>query len=130
MTAEPSDPADRLAESLRAIRETFLEDLTVRRTELEAMLGEIRDGAAPAERLPAAARIAHRTAGVSGTLGFPNLGKLAGRVEERLDKALAGPADAGLQDRALEAMAILAAQMARVAAGRSDCESATLRSGE
>ncbi|GGL70995.1 Hpt domain-containing protein [Wenxinia marina] len=108
MSSNATTAIDTLSDSLSSIRVRFMSDLELREQELRSLAtGEICD-VAREDRHHQARRIAHRLAGVSGTLGFPALGNLAADVDDAIGRALAVPGDAGRTAAADGAVARLA----------------------
>ena len=123
MTASSSNP---VSARLAAIRYTFLSELPERRDALKEILDGLDGSADRKESLTRAYRIAHRLAGVSGTLGLPALGRLAIEAQEALQKVIALPPGSGRPEtRALTALSSLLEAMTQVCETRTDYSSRT-----
>ena len=120
MSATTSSSSNPVSARLAAIRYTFLSELPDRRDELAQVLDGIDRSAEREDRLTRALRIAHRLAGVSGTLGFPILGRRAMEAQEALQKAIALPKGSGPETRALAALSTLLGAMTQVCETRED----------
>lgn len=79
----PAPPAEDNPELLVDLQDQFLRDGQAESRSLLDHLGADFDP-------ESAKQLAHRWAGVGGTLGFPQLGQLAGRIERQLDDPAGG----------------------------------------
>lgn len=74
-----------MAARLAPIRAHFVSTLVERQTRLSNFLSSTADDATNAAILRALQEDAHKIRGVALTLGFESLGRIASRVDERLD---------------------------------------------
>lgn len=81
-----------LPDVLRAAHDVFVNLTTDRILRIEALTVAINKGEDPAPALTEIAQIAHKIAGVAGTLGYPQIGDMARSVEQRLKADLAAGA--------------------------------------
>ena len=76
-------------EVLQAAHQVFVNLTTDRILRIEALTQAVRKGQEIVPALTEIAQIAHKIAGVAGTLGYPELGDGARSVEQRLKSDLA-----------------------------------------
>ncbi|MFD1194187.1 Hpt domain-containing protein [Seohaeicola saemankumensis] len=73
-----------LPEVLRAAHDVFINLTTDRILQIEALTVAIGKGEEPGPAVTEIAQIAHKIAGVAGTLGYPEVGDMARSIEQRL----------------------------------------------
>ncbi|MDP5333838.1 MAG: Hpt domain-containing protein [Paracoccaceae bacterium] len=73
-----------LPEVLRAAHDVFINLTTDRILQIEALTVAINKGEDPEPAVKEIAQVAHKIAGVAGTLGYPDIGDLARSVEQSL----------------------------------------------
>jgi HPt (histidine-containing phosphotransfer) domain-containing protein len=81
-----------LPEVLRAAHQVFISLTMDRILRIEALTQAVHKGQDPAPALTEIAQIAHKIAGVAGTLGYPAIGDDARALEQRLKADLAAGA--------------------------------------
>ena len=83
---------DGLPEVLKAAHQVFITLTTDRILRIEALTQAVHKGQEPAPALTEIAQIAHKIAGVAGTLGYPDIGDSARSIEQKLKSDLAAGA--------------------------------------
>lgn len=80
---------DGLPEVLKAAHQVFITLTTDRILRIEALTQAVHKGQDPGPALTEIAQIAHKIAGVAGTLGYPAIGDGARAIEQKLKTDLA-----------------------------------------
>lgn len=93
-----SDPTNELGAAVDGIRGRFLARLGDQTVEMAKQLRAVEEQRSEADSLHEIQAIAHKIAGLAQTLGYPNLGGMAAKVDASLNSTVA--VDLSAEDRA------------------------------